>query len=542
LRRLAYSIAEKALTETDVKAIPVILKSTTIDRSDEGDNLLKLITQTTLEYTDSNTPCLSDDDLNKGNLLILIDSLDEVDSPKRSAIVSKILDFHKRYPQCRIVVTSRNYSSIINLPELRDFVRFNISPINLKQAQKLVERLSRGKSLPVDKANEMLRQLNEIHGLELNPLLVTVFVATSDYSRRDIPANITELFKKFTEMMLGRWDQKKGLSQQYQAPLKDFLLKQLSFSMHHEKITKIPLIDCKNIFECSLKETGHHADLEVLFDEIIYRSGLFRVEDDGIVFRHMLLQEFFAGRGVPSPAFFQSVIAEDRWKHPLIFYFGENPDAHPVLDSLIENISDYGDSELYRAAVAIGLAIQACYLSKVSDKFQSMQWVMQSLAKAEQGFLREAEEYNPNLPLSAFLGYYLFGKDSVACEAIKGDILKRAKEILQSRSNDASDVLVFWHIVSLIEAGSLDKAQILIKEFKPADIRLLLSLNVGCFLIENLRVTSTEDKKIAKKIREFIDPKINHLKQQVLNEMKSMLLEVRKGKIEALPSPANEKS
>ena len=58
----------------------------------------------------------------------------------------------------------------------------------------------------------------------MNRLLVTVFVATTDYSRKDIPANITELFKKYTEMMLGRWDASKGLAQQYQAPLKDFVL------------------------------------------------------------------------------------------------------------------------------------------------------------------------------------------------------------------------------------------------------------------------------------------------------------------------------
>src|SRR5207237_9377591 len=134
---------------------------------------------------------------------------------KRDVLIDRIQECHASFPKCRVILTSRDYTFARKLPERLPFLRYSISPISVSQTEKIVARLSRGKSLQADMAKEMLRRLDNIHGMELNPLLVTVFVATSDYSRQDIPANITELFKKFTEMMLGRWDSSKRLAQQY---------------------------------------------------------------------------------------------------------------------------------------------------------------------------------------------------------------------------------------------------------------------------------------------------------------------------------------
>jgi hypothetical protein len=532
LRRFAYSICEKSLSDASITIIPVIVKCADIASSDKS--LLELAVNLTQQFTLSNKPSFSDKDLNEGNVLFFIDALDEVPKSNWSNVVSKILDFHDRQPACKIILTSRNYASINSLPELVSFTKFTLTPIDLGQARKLVEHLSRGRSLPASQTNEMLRQLHQVHGLELNPLLVTVFVATSDYSRRDIPANITELFKKFTEMMLGRWDQKKGLSQQYQDVVKDFLLKKLAFFMHTNNLSSIQLEVCRNIFKNELEIRGHACDLDTLFEEIVHRSGLFRFEDDQIIFRHALLQEFFAGRGIPSIQFLAAVVAEEQWKHSLVFYFGEHPDAYNDLLILIEGMAQYEGVKLYKAAVTIGLAIQACYLAKVSEKTSSMEAVIASLAKAQDGFVSELTRQNPALPLSAFLSYYIFARDSVACEQIKTQIETSARELLEK--NDAeSELKAFWNIVSLLESGSLAQAEILIKSFKPKDLKLLMALHLGCFLIEKLRITSQDEARIAGRICEFLSPKTSVLRESVMKEMKSILIEARKGKLHALP-------
>jgi len=375
--------------------------------------------------------------------------------------------------------------------------------------------------------------------MELNPLLVTVFVASSDYSRRDIPANITELFKKFTELMLGRWDLKKGLGQQYQSELKDFLLRRLAFQMHRDGKTSIHIIGAKRSLQEALSNTGHEADYGVLWDEIVDRSGLLVVNEEQLSFRHSLLQEFFAGRGVPTPEFFRSVLADEWWKHPMIFYFGEHPDAHSVIEELMAQASMLDGPSLYHSAIAIGLCIQACYLSDVQAKVRSMHWTVESLAKAEVRFLQHLSDDTPELPLIEFLNYYMFARDSVAYEAFGGEAEAKAKELERETRDSGSDLKEFWYIVSLIQSGHIDKAELLAERFRPSDIRLLLAIHLGCFLVANLRIMSAADKKLAQRICGFLSPRIEPLANQVHREFKSLLLEVRKGQIKALPMPAD---
>jgi predicted NACHT family NTPase len=161
-----------------------------------------------------------------------------------------------------------------------------------KQAEKIVTTITENKRISRVQSQELLRRLEKIHGIELNPLLVTVFAATTDFSKQDIPANITELFKKFTELMLGRWDEEKGLKYQYQAPLKDFVLTKIAFHVHRHRKTSILRSEAEEIARVELQTRGHEAAVEQMLSEIFDRSGLFRISGSEIEFRHHLLQEF----------------------------------------------------------------------------------------------------------------------------------------------------------------------------------------------------------------------------------------------------------
>jgi hypothetical protein len=378
----------------------------------------------------------------------------------------------------------------------------------------------------------MLRRLQDVHGLELNPLLVTVFVATSDYSKRDIPANITELFKKFTEMMLGRWDQRKGLSQQYQAPLKDHLLKKLGFNLHINKNIEISISECKDFFEKCLKEMGNEGDLNILFDEIVYRSGLLKLDGNALSFRHTLLQEFYAGRGVPNSDYFLSVISEDWWKHPILFYFGENPEKHSGIVSLTEKMQGLEGRALYQAAVAIGVAVQACYLSKTSDKSKTVEWVIDALSSSRKGVIEELIAEKPNLPNCAFIHFYLYARDAVACDAIKENAEEKINLIFSKQTiNEMEEAQVFWYIIALIEIGELEKAFSFIKKFKPKDLKYLLSIHVGCFVISKLKTYTNQNRGVAEDICKFINPKIDYLKDDVMKEMNTLFLELQHGHV-----------
>lgn len=538
LRRLAYMLAEKGLASerTDFR-IPILLKATAIAEQSCA-SILDLCYEESQRLTQPNKPCFGPEDLSSGRLWVFVDALDEVAGEEsQKKVLGLINEFISVYPQCTVVITSRDYQSIKGLPELDKFERYSLSPINHKQAELILKRIQRAKQLPIETTEEILRRLQDIHGMVLNPLLVTVFAATTEYSRKDIPANITELFKKYTELMLGRWDLGKGLAQQYHAPLKDFLLKTVAFEMHRRQVTGIPLDEFTSLIENELAKRGQKANIAQLLDEILYRSGLFRIISNSVEFRHLMLQEFFAGRGIPSKEIIESLILDEWWQRAVVFYFGENPGDNRSLDGIISSLASKRTKETYVAALTLGLAIQACYLVETKDKVNLFRWVVEHIADAKDEFLNAVDK-DGRYPISRFAFYYLIGRDSVACSVLEENDRAIVQALTTGKLNqNEKDLRTFWIIVGLLECGLMTKAEQMIRTFHPKDARLLLAIHLGCFIIAKLRVVSKEQRRIAGRISESLSYSVRLYRPQIMREFKSELLEVRKGEVKALEPP-----
>jgi hypothetical protein len=537
LRRLAYRIAGQSLQSESGYSIPILVRAH--DFVDQVDTKVVTTVNTLISAANKvvriDNPCFSAEDLANGKLVLLIDSLDEIaDTKAKQTALNAILAFAEQYPKNRIILAARDNIRSHDLPQLEIFTAYNISPISFKQAARIVRRFQRGRALPEEKCHELLRRLQEVHGMELNPLLVTVFAATSDYSRRDIAANITELFKKYTEMMLGRWNASRNLGQQFHAPLKDFLLCTIAFEMHKAKVTSLPVGIFRERLAEELRKRGHEADLALLEDELLVQSGLLRVCDEQVEFRHFLLQEFFAGRGIPSRDSIRWLITSDWWIRPLVFYFGQNPGESDVFFTLQETLQSCRQDERFCAAIAMGLALQACYLVELDKKMEIFPWVIESLVSSHNVFMQTMDP-NGRYPLSRFITYYLTGRDAVACGFIKDRVSQLRTALATGVGDpDLADLRKFWLIVGLIEAGSLEEAKLEIEEFRPKNPVLFLPIHLGCYLILHLRVTEKREKALAEEIIKMLAVNTAPYRKKLLLEFRTEVLEIQKGKVQAL--------
>jgi len=542
LRRLAYVLTEEGFASEEHYTIPILVRAVDVERR-RGSLLVEICGEETKRLTGSGKPSFSTIELMNGRVVVLIDALDEVpDDAGRAAVLKSVVDFHKSYPECQVIITSREYAYVKDLKGLEGYTTYRLSPISYRQAEQMVDRLQKGRSLPAEASKEIIRRLQDVHGIELNPLLVTVFAATSDYSRRDIPANITELFKKYTEMMLGRWDATKGFAQQYHAPLKDFILTKVAFDMHRHHTTSIGLEDFKSTVERELEKRGHTADVEQLLDEMLDRSGLFRIVASRLEFRHLLLQEFFAGRGIPSGELLEKLVEDEWWRRGIVFYFGQNPGDASGLQSIMGSLVSKSAGDAYKAAVTLGLALQACYLVTVEEKVRILREVIEGLAKGREEFLTVGEGERP-LPLTRFLAYYMFGRDSVAASVLDrsvDEIIRAWKG--RTLANEETDIRTFWLIVGLIESGALAEAEALVKQFRPSDPRFLLAIYLGCNMVQHLRITTEEQKEAAARMNANLVARVEHMRVQLLKEWQTELLEIRQDKIKAIESKNGPKS
>jgi hypothetical protein len=191
-------------------------------------------------------------------------------------------------------------------------------------------------------------------------------------------------------------------------------------------------------------------------------------------------------------------------------------------------------AEVYAAAATLGLALQACYLVKVDEKVSLFKEIVKGLSAGKDGFL-SVDEVSKKFPLTSFMVYYLFAKDSVALSILEdrsGEIEKALDE--PGLTAEERDFRIFWLIVGLVECGAVDKAEKLIKKFRPAESKLLLAIHLGCVMFEKIRVTSKAQKEIASHISQNLADKIEHLRKELLKEFETELLEVRKGAITAI--------
>lgn len=539
LMRIALEIARSAIAKDSKYRIPIYLKAVEILRA-KPENLVSYCEKATKDLTHADKSCFNLDDLVAGNVVLMIDALDELSTNlERKEVLTLVSTFCQNYPKCQVILTSRPYRFTSELPELKSFDEYHICPISWRQAEKIIHAVTEHRQAPKAQCQELLRRLEKIHGIELNPLLVTVFAATTDFTKQDIPANITELFKKFTELMLGRWDEKKGFKHQYQAPLKDFVLTKIAFYLHSQKKTSINRSEAESIAINVLSERGHDADVPKMLTEIFERSGLFRILGKEIEFKHHLLQEFFAGRGIEVADFIQSALTEEWWKRAIVFYFGENPGRVDLLLTSLQSVT--ARSSLVEAATTAGLALQACYLSPVAEKLDVWKLVAEAISVSEHDFIK-AMDPDCKSPTLDFFTYYLYSRDSVALTHLKQQIpslLDWAKS-RQELAIDGVDRRYFWLLVGLIECGELAEAEKLVRKFNPTDGKLLTAIHLGCHMAIQIRPLSFQEKEWAKEICKRLDSRVAPFRKQLIREIGSTLLEMREGKIQVLDDEVSQ--
>jgi hypothetical protein len=458
----------------------------------------------------------------------LIDGFDEVSSDlARNEMMARIITLAQSFPKITVIVTTRPYASIERVRGIETFVRYRISPISFKDASKILTKI-RGKGEGGDSSLELLRKLDSQHGIDLNPLFVTVFGLLAQIEKKDLPANITELFSKFTELMLGRWDTNKGLDQQYQSNLKRDLVSRFALSLHRARRTRFTRPEFEAFVAIRLEEINLTSDLSVVTEEILARSGLFRGEPTGLEFRHHLIQEFFAGSAIPDTGFVQSVLTDDWWRTPVVFYFGRNPDAINSLRKLAASIEDV-DLE---SCVTIGLSLQALYLSPIRDRIEVWKWVVDSAAKVTQEL--NTGDTTP-YPLIEFVVHYLITRDAVALNGIEKETYGALAWATSKSSDEAfGDLRRFWAATGLIEIGQVGCVKDMLESKPISDEKLNTALYVGCQMVATVRAVPDAVRETAREICLALEDKTLKTRTALMHEFKGRLLELRQGKIVAL--------
>ena len=153
---------------------------------------------------------------------LFVDGLDEIPSNLRSKAIDRATQFSQEFG-CSIIVASRKVETIKN--PFAQYSKFELLPFDFGRALNFFKKLvSDGKLLSV-----LTDGLEKIRfQIIMTPLSLTLLVDIAE-NYKEIPASVTELYDRFTDIALGRFDKEKGIEVLFEYEIKKRFLAELAF-------------------------------------------------------------------------------------------------------------------------------------------------------------------------------------------------------------------------------------------------------------------------------------------------------------------------
>lgn len=263
--------------------------------------------------------------LEKGKATLLLDGMDEVADPTMRQRVARLIEkFSERYPKCRFIVTSREvgYEGASRIgaqfglakvrdftpSEVRQFVRDWTRVVEVTLAQSDAPEVLRLADAQAEKLIQAIDTNPRVADLAVNPLLLTVIALVHRY-RAQLPERRSELYEEVVEVLLGHWDEAKGLEQAAEVAGVNMdsgdrrsLLEPVAFWMHERNQREIELDDLRSLLLPTFKSmTSSDGQADKALDDFLRvvneRSGLLIERGIGMYgFAHLTFQEYLAAR------------------------------------------------------------------------------------------------------------------------------------------------------------------------------------------------------------------------------------------------------
>jgi len=371
LRRIGYHSIKK---EAGKAIIPFFFELGKIDHPQSFDIKIEIIRQ----FKEITQAGFNETEFQK--IVILLDGLDEVINDSNKFIVlTKIRDFlDKETPNLyQIILSSRVINLIQETKVLGDFEIVELLPFDVGQAYKLVKKLIPNNSIKTQSFINAIKEDQLSHSLTRTPMALTLMAILYKDDQIDLdelPANITELYNKFSDYYLNRWDVSKGISLQYKYEEAKQILALIAKRLQQKGGRKISVSDLK-LFLLQLKSEYGFEELNNI-DEFINglkkRSGLVLFDEDksSFEFYHLSFQEFFASLSYDDSnedELLQNYFNE-WWHNLIIFYCGKSPKRDVFLKKIKDKVIPIDLQQHFIYMSLLSKCVQACYLAPKASK------------------------------------------------------------------------------------------------------------------------------------------------------------------------------
>jgi len=445
----------------------------------------------------------------EGDILLIIDSVDEVKESleDRLSNFKNIVEEISKHERLRLLVASRVMDSLQDY-ELIDkmFTRYSIIPLSTGQIIDFVDKICNDIKI-TNKLKNGIEKTPLFKFIPRTPISAILLARILSDEIKELPSTMTELYSKYSEIVLGRWDTSKGLLSQTEYDVISNVLIEISTFMMDNSLNCISISEVQDIFLTYLAKRNLNIDEEKLFKRLIYRSEVTSINsrNDTFSFLHRSFMEYFYAEGLRKKGKVEVTekIYDIYWANSFFFYFGLLRDNESLIDQ-INNFKPESDKTRFLRLFYNGSFYLASYLTPYNKITEG---VLLSYIDAGKLFV-DILRGNTDTPLNAFSPITLlciFTKclnNNYSYEFFKSaleDLLVKIDNYYEI--GDHIDYAKFFIASTLNELGDKNAFDLIIKD-KQSNI--IMNLGVHHVTDDSGIVSTTVDKylkKFHKKVR-----------------------------------------
>lgn len=458
--------------------------------------------------------------------VLLVDGLDELSAPLRQQTIEKARDFADDL-KCSLVITSRKIEILRETP--KGFRKYELMPFEMGQALRLFEKLMAGNPL----LSALQDGLKKIQGqIPLTPLsLVLLMEVVTEHN--EVPSSITELYNRFFDMLLGRYEAKKGIEVLFEPLIKRRFLAGLAYhEFFHKDRLEIPQADFENFCQSFAQEFGYDKERLEEFTTEIDRAGVL-VMREMIEFKHRSFLDYFVASWIFDNAdeidnlntFLVEVYFGDLWSDVTFFYIGLKA---KISQPLLEQIFNYPKDTLggHADKLLAGKLLQAGWNSSVQIKAFGVQGAFRSAPEIQLKLAAIADKTGGRVP-RIIADYIVMIMAETALRS--GHLSLQLKELLHQLLNAETELdvrmlpAVLWTVQPLLNETELGAAvDATLKVIARPGVLTPEEAAAALILMRNLQ---TPDKSLLKSI----ERQMNRLQDKHPEAFQAILPVSRKG-------------
>lgn len=304
---------------------------------------------------------------------IFIDGIDEVKETSEFSTIHKIKEISacaQQFDDVTIILGSRPTWTIEEGEQiLKQGARYQILPLSLDQIYKVVQHNCAAMRIS-DRLRGDLAKSSLLRVLPRTPLSAILLAKVLSANPKEIPQTLPELYSKYVELTLGRWDVEKGLMTEREFPVVLSMLSKVAKYMLENELPTLSASEVIQMFNEYTKTRQGLPSANELFENLARRSELVNVnkENNTFSFRHKSFSEYLLalhqkehfGKSAPLSNPF-----EGYWLGVEYFYLGLIQDAGLRIDKL-SSIQLPGEREKVLRLLNFGNLMLAAYQTEYS--------------------------------------------------------------------------------------------------------------------------------------------------------------------------------